>query len=206
MCTPSPCLRAVAATASSSASGQTRPPATLWVFSSTSTAGRWSTSSSTVDAAADTCSGVRRPPSPGRPMVSKPACTAAPPNSYTMTCECSSASSTSPGRRVQFQRDLVGHRRRRQEQRRFVPEQRRGTVLQARSPTDPRAAARHRRRRRRSPAACRRSDALRCLSEGRSRRRPFCTRSRRGGAVDGIDATYTDRHGSRAARDDDGCP
>ena len=35
-----------ATTASSSSSGQTRPPATLCVFSSTSTAGRWSTTSS----------------------------------------------------------------------------------------------------------------------------------------------------------------
>ena len=61
-----PAARATATTASSSSSGHTRPPATLWVFSSTSTAGRWSTTSSTVDVAARTWAAVSRPAMPGQ--------------------------------------------------------------------------------------------------------------------------------------------
>ena len=66
---------------SSSASGQTRPPELLCVSSSARIAARWSATFVLGSAAARTCSGVRRPRSPGSPSVMSPACAAAPPYS-----------------------------------------------------------------------------------------------------------------------------
>ena len=67
---------------------------------------------------------------PGSPRVTSPECTAGPPSSYRRTCECSSASNSSPGSLEDPQRDLVRHRGRRQEHGLLLAEQRGSPLLE----------------------------------------------------------------------------
>ena len=76
------------------------------------------------------CSGERRPWKPGRPRVTRPEWTAGPPSSSIRTCEFSSASSSSPGSREDPQRDLVRHRRGRDEDGLLLAEQRGAAALE----------------------------------------------------------------------------
>ena len=89
--------RQVSAIASTSASGQTRPPAALCVFSIATirVVGTWPRSP--LRAAARTWSVVNRPATDGNGRVISPACTAGPPSSAIRMCDSSSAINSSPG-------------------------------------------------------------------------------------------------------------
>ena len=107
----------------SSSSGQTVPPALLWVFSSATTEvrGVWKLPSSCI--VARICSDEMRPWSPRTPCTCKPPFAAAPPSSETTMCAVSSTT-TSVARSPRIsERDLVSHRRRREVDRLFLPEQ-----------------------------------------------------------------------------------
>src|SRR6266545_4637300 len=93
--TASPSSRAACAEAASSSSGQTRPPALRWVFSNTTTLA--GSTPSHVATAARSCSGVRRPATPGSPYMTRPEWTAGPPASKIMQCVRSSANRKQPG-------------------------------------------------------------------------------------------------------------
>ena len=82
--------------ASISSSGQTRPPEALWLFSTQTTRvrGEWIAG---TRYAARTCSGVKRPATPGSPRVTTPEWIAGPPSSEMKTWQFSSPRSSSPG-------------------------------------------------------------------------------------------------------------
>ena len=119
--TARPSSRAAPIVAASSSRGHTAPPALRCVCSRTTIPAGWSQSADA--AAARTCSGVIRPATPVRPRAIRPECTASPPASKIRMCVRSSAISLRPGPRQDAQRNLVRHRRRRQEERALVAEQ-----------------------------------------------------------------------------------
>ena len=130
MCTPSPPARAAATTASSSSSGHTRPPATLCVFSSTSTTGRWSTTSSAVDAAARDLGRGEPARHPGKPDGEQARVGGGATELVDQDVRVLLGDEHVAGTAVQLQGDLVRHRRRREEERPLLPEQLRHPLLQ----------------------------------------------------------------------------
>ena len=80
-CVASPWLRASAVTSRTSASGQTRPPPPLWVFSTqTSFVGAMCRSAGGLTTSRS-CSGVKRPSVVTSGFMTSPECTAGPPSS-----------------------------------------------------------------------------------------------------------------------------
>ena len=129
-CRLSSSSRAVATTASISAGRQNRPPDALWVFSTETIPVRGVCVASPARTVSRICSGVKRPASQRSGRVIRPANTAGPPSSEMKMCEFSSAMTSSPGSRERPQRDLVRHRRRRDEDRLLLPEQLRRAALE----------------------------------------------------------------------------